>query len=124
MVHQLLPCGSGAPAGPHNPPAFALPVCNGCKTGLEDSLGGCPSEAGETSCESALWVKVHRMGKGQRREHMDSHPALCHRGRVGLILKIVVIPGFPGDISFLSLFRVVSSELAEVSFTPSERWSS
>lgn len=30
MIHQLLPCASGAPAGPHNPPAFGLSACNGC----------------------------------------------------------------------------------------------
>lgn len=68
MVHQLLPCASGARAGPHSPPGFGLPVCNGYvrrKTGLEGSLGGWPSKAEESSRESALWVKVHRMGKGQ-----------------------------------------------------------
>lgn len=52
---------------------------------------------------------------------MDSNLALYHRGRVSLILKVVLIPGSSGDIRFLSFCRAVSSELAEVSFT-SNRW--
>lgn len=30
MTYQLLPCVSGAAAGPHNSPGLRLPVCNGC----------------------------------------------------------------------------------------------
>lgn len=30
MVHQLLPCVSGVPAGPHHYPGSGLPACNGC----------------------------------------------------------------------------------------------
>jgi hypothetical protein len=65
MVHQLLPCGSGAPAGPHNPPAFALPVCNGCivsqawKSLLEDGQAKLERPAVEVSrgLKFTGWVK-------------------------------------------------------------------
>lgn len=64
-----------------------------CKALLEDVQAML-----ETSCESALWVKVHGRGRGQWGEHMASNLALYDHGRVSLIPKVVLVPGIARDI--------------------------
>jgi hypothetical protein len=52
---------------------------------------------------------------------MDSRLALCHRGRVSLILKAVMISASPGDSNPFSFSRVLSLQRPHL---PSGRWSS